>query len=92
MEIAAAAGLELVAPDQRDVQRDPGWQQDYRTYRPVVERKISHFTRRPWGGRNARCRGWHRILTDILARAGAVNLARLATLGLHHGATGWAIA
>ena len=28
-------------------QRDPGWQQDYRTYRPVVERKISHFTRRP---------------------------------------------
>ena len=48
MEIAAAAGLELVAPDQRDVQRDPGWQQDYRTYRPVVERKISHFTRRPW--------------------------------------------
>jgi Transposase DDE domain/Transposase domain (DUF772) len=73
-------------------QRDPGWQQDYRTYRPVVERKISHFTRRPWGGRNARCRGHNRILTDILARAGAVNLARLATLGLHHGATGWAIA
>ena len=59
-------------------QRDPGWQQDYRTYRPVVERKISHFTRRPWGGRNARCRGHKRILTDILARAGAVNLARLA--------------
>ena len=73
-------------------QRDPGWQQDYRTYRPVVERKISHFTRRPWGGRNARCRGHKRILTDILARAGAVNLARLATLGLHHAATGWAIA
>jgi len=73
-------------------QRDPGWQQDYRTYRPVVERKISHFTRRPWGGRNARCRGKKRILTDILARAGAINLARLATLGLHHGATGWAIA
>jgi Transposase DDE domain/Transposase domain (DUF772) len=73
-------------------QRDPGWQQDYRTYRPVVERKISHFTRRPWGGRNARCRGHKRILTDILARAGAINLARLATLGLHHRATGWAIA
>ena len=28
-------------------QQDPAWQQDYRTYRPVVERKISHFTRRP---------------------------------------------
>uniref|UniRef100_UPI00356AEFDD transposase n=2 Tax=Mycobacterium marinum TaxID=1781 RepID=UPI00356AEFDD len=73
-------------------QRDPGWQADYRTYRPVVERKISHFTRRPWGGRKARCRGQKRILTDILARAGAINLARLATLGLHSGAGGWAIA
>ena len=73
-------------------QQDPGWQQDYRTYRPVVERKISHFTHRPWGGRKARCRGHKPILTDILARAGAINLARLATLGLHHGATGWAIA
>jgi hypothetical protein len=73
-------------------QQDPAWQQDYRAYRPVVERKISHFTRRPWGGRKARCRGHKRILTDILARAGAINLARLATLGLQHGPTGWAIA
>jgi hypothetical protein len=73
-------------------QSDPGWQQDYRTYRPVVERKISHFTRRPWGGRKARCRGRNRILTDILARAAAINLARLATLGLHTNPTGWAVA
>ena len=50
-----------------------------------MERKISHFTRRPWGGRKARCRGAHRILTDIVTRAGAINLARLATLSLHHG-------
>lgn len=73
-------------------QRDPAWQADYRTNRPVVERKISHFTRRPWGARKARCRGHKRILTDILTRASAINLARLATLGLHHGPTGWAIA
>jgi hypothetical protein len=73
-------------------QQDPAWQQDYRTYRPIVERKISHFTRRSWGGRKARCRGQKRILTDILARASAINLARLATLGLHHQASGWAIA
>lgn len=73
-------------------QRDPAWQQDYRTYRPVVERKISHFTRRPWGGRKARCRGKKRILTDILTRASALNLDRLGTLGLHHRPTGWAIA
>ena len=32
-------------------QKDPAWQQAYRAYRPVVERKISHFTHRPWGGR-----------------------------------------
>ncbi len=73
-------------------QKDPSWQQDYRTYRPIVERKISHFTRRPWGGRKARCRSQKRILTDILTRASALNLARLATLGLHLGTTGWAIA
>jgi hypothetical protein len=56
-------------------QKDPTWQQDYRANRPVVERKIGHFTRRPWGGRKARCRGRTRILTDILTRAsGLVNL------------------
>jgi hypothetical protein len=73
-------------------QRDPDWQQAYRTHRPIVERKISHFTRRPWGGRKARCRGQARILTDVLTRAGVINLARLATLGLQHGPRGWAIA
>jgi hypothetical protein len=73
-------------------QRDPSWQQDYRQHRPIVERKISHFTHRPWGGRKARCRGQKRILTDILTRAGAINLGRLATVGLHQGPTGWAIA
>lgn len=43
--------------------RDPAWQQDYRTHRPVVERKISHFTRRRWGGRKTGCRVHKRILT-----------------------------
>ena len=83
---------EAALQDAKARQRDPAWQQDYRQHRPVVERKISHFTRRPWGGRKARCRGHKRILTDILARAGAINLARLAALGLHHRPTGWAIA
>ncbi|MET0756824.1 MAG: transposase, partial [Mycobacterium sp.] len=73
-------------------QKDPAWQQAYRANRPVVERKISHFTHRPWGARKARCRGHARILTDILTRASVINLARLATLGLHHGPGGWAIA
>jgi Transposase DDE domain/Transposase domain (DUF772) len=81
---------EAVLQHAKTRQRVPAWQQDYRTHRPTVERKISHFTRRPWGGRKARCRGHARILTDLLARAGALNLARLAVLGLHHGGNGWA--
>ena len=72
----------------RNSPRTTDWQQAYRTHRPVVERKISHFTHRPWGGRKARCRGHARILTDILTRASAINLARLATLGLQLGAGG----
>lgn len=63
-------------------QRDPAWQQRYRTDRPVVERKVSHFTRRAWGGRKARTRGLARVTTDLVTRAGAINWARLAALGL----------
>lgn len=74
----------------KTAQRDPDRQHTYRQTRPTVERKIAHFTRRPWGGRNARCRGTARILTDVLTRAAAINLARLATLGLHTTPTGWA--
>ena len=73
-------------------QRDPDRARNYRQTRPLVERKISHFTRRSRGGRKARCRGTARILTDVLSRAAAVNLTRLATLGLHHTPTGSAIA
>jgi Transposase DDE domain/Transposase domain (DUF772) len=72
-------------------QRDPDRQAVYRQTRPTVERKISHFTHRAWGGRRARCRGTARILTDVMHRAAAVNLARLAALGLHRTPTGWAI-
>jgi hypothetical protein len=73
-------------------QRDPEWKQTYRDTRPGVERKIAHFTHRPWGGRNARCRGQARILTDVISRAGAINLAKLAVRGLHLTPAGWAIA
>jgi hypothetical protein len=82
---------ENVLQTARATQRNPDWQATYRATRPVVERKISHFTRRPWGGRQARVRGKQRILTDVLTRASVVNLARLATLGLHSRPSGWAI-
>jgi IS5 family transposase len=75
----------------RAAQATPEWAERYRADRPTVERKISHFVRRPWGGRKARVRGHRRVLTDALARAAAVNLARLATLGLTHTPDGWAI-
>jgi len=76
----------------KTAQQDPGWRQTYRSTRPTVERKIAHFTRRAWGGRKARTRGRARILTDVITRAGAINLDRLAGLGLQHQPGGWAIA
>jgi Transposase DDE domain/Transposase domain (DUF772) len=75
----------------RAEQKSPEWQARYKAARPVVERKVSHFTRRPWGGRKARVRGAKRITTDVLARAAALNWARLATLGLVFGDRGWAL-
>jgi IS5 family transposase len=80
---------EDVLQNARQQQRDPAWQQRYRTERPIVERKISHFTRRPWGGRKARTRGLARITTDLYARAAAINWARLAVLGARHDTAGW---
>jgi IS5 family transposase len=82
---------EAVLQRARATQRDPAWQDRYRTDRPVVERKISHFTRRAWGGRKARTRGLARITTDLDTRAGALNWARLAVLGLDHDPAGWAL-
>jgi hypothetical protein len=82
---------EAILQQARADQRHPAWQQRYRADRPIVERKISHFTRRAWGGRKARTRGLARITTDLLARAGALNWARLAVLGLRYDQTGWAI-
>lgn len=72
-------------------QRDPGWKERYRANRPTVERKISHFVRRSWGGRNARTRGRERIATDLDTRAGALNWARLAALGLDRHLGGWTV-
>lgn len=75
----------------RAEQKSPEWQARYRSTRPIVERKVAHFTRRPWGGRKARVRGATRVTTDVLARAAALNWARLATLGLTFGDRGWSL-
>jgi len=82
---------EAVLQRARAAQRDPAWQQRYKADRPIVERKVSHFTRRAWGSRRARTRGLARITTDLVTRAGALNWARLAVLGLRYEQTGWAL-
>jgi Transposase DDE domain/Transposase domain (DUF772) len=79
---------EAVLQRARAAQRDPAWQQRYKADRPIVERKVSHLTRRAWGGRKARTRGLARITTDLVTRAGALNWARLAVLGLRYDQTG----
>lgn len=76
----------------RAEQRDPAWWLRYRADRPMVERKIAHFVIRAWGGRRARTRGLARVATDLDTRAGAINLARLAVLGLTFESSGWSIA
>jgi hypothetical protein len=83
---------ETILQRARAEQKEPGWVEHYRADRPIVERKIAHFTRRPWGGRRARTRGKARVATDLDTRAGAINWARLAALGLQRDLSGWVIA
>jgi hypothetical protein len=83
---------EAILQTARAEQNQPGWAERYRADRPIVERKIAHFVRRPWGGRRARTRGKQRVATDLDTRAGAINWARLAALGLHRDQSGWVTA
>jgi hypothetical protein len=83
---------EQTLTDARARQTDPAWGADYRATRPKVERKLGHLVRRHHGGRRARVRGTARVDADFRLLAGAVNLARLAVLGLRGTAQGWAVA
>ncbi len=71
--------------------RDPVWRADYRATRPLVERKIAHLMRRRHGGRRARVRGRQKVSADFALLAAAVNLARLAILGLVRTGPAWAV-
>ena len=53
--------------------------------------ELAHLLRRRHGGRRARVRGLVRVAQDFKLLAGAVNLARFATLGLRSTSTGWQI-
>jgi hypothetical protein len=73
---------EAVLAAARRTQQDPAWKASYRATRPRVERKIGHLMRRRHGGRRARVRGQTGVAADFALLAAAVNLARLAVLGL----------
>jgi len=73
----------------RTRQRDPAWKAKYRATRPKVERKLSHMMRRRHGGRRARMRGRTRIAHDFSLLGAAVNLNRLAALGVRFDAGRW---
>jgi hypothetical protein len=82
---------EQTLTDARTRQSDPAWIADYRGTRPKVERKLAHLMRRRHGGRRARVRGTGRVEADFRLLAAAVNLARMAMIGLRGTATGWTV-
>ncbi|MGB4105047.1 MAG: transposase [Candidatus Microthrix parvicella] len=83
---------EAILAKARERQNDPGWQDDYRSTRPKVERKLAHLLRRQHGGRRARMRGRIKVGADFALLAAAQNLARLGALGVTSTPTGWATA
>jgi hypothetical protein len=81
---------EALLAEGRAASRDPAWLADYRATRPKVERKLAHLVRRRHGGRRARVRGTPKVGADFALLAAAVNLARLARLGLFRSGMIWA--
>jgi hypothetical protein len=75
----------------RAATRDPAWLADYRATRPKVERKLAHLMRQRHGGRRARVRGRCKVGADFSLLAAAVNLARLARLGITGSGGTWAV-
>ncbi|MGK2851865.1 MAG: transposase [Candidatus Limnocylindrales bacterium] len=89
--VVARSDHEALLVRARAALRDPAWRADYRATRPKVERKIAHLMRRRHGGRRARVRGRARVGADFALLAAAVNLARLAVLGLVRSGGSWAV-
>jgi hypothetical protein len=82
-------GALAAAPER---QQQPDWLADYGATRPKMERKFGHLMRRKHGGRRARVRGTTKIAADFALLAAAVNLARLAVLGMASTGSGCAAA
>lgn len=79
--------IELV--EARRAWRDGDFADDYRRWRPMVERSIAWLVAR--GHRRVRYRGIKRNQQALAVRVAAINLRRLVNLGLTHGPSGWAL-
>ena len=73
----------------RHLQADPIWRAHYNATRPKVERKIAHLMFRRHGGRRSRVRGCLRVGDDFALLSAAINLRRLAVLGLRYTDSRW---
>ncbi|MYQ96721.1 transposase [Streptomyces sp. SID4946] len=69
---------------------DPGWQANYRRWRPPVERAVAWLVHH--GNQRLRYRGTIKNDTWLHTRAAALNLRRLINLGLTHTSGTWHIA
>jgi len=78
---------ELVAARQAWTNGD--FAEDYRHWRPMVERSIAWLVAK--GNRRVRYRGVERNQLGLSLRVAAINLRRLVNLGLTRGPTGWAL-
>jgi hypothetical protein len=78
---------ELVAA--RRQWNDKTFMDDYRQYRPMVERSIAWIVTN--GHRRVRYRGIEANRTQLALRIAAINLRRLVNLGLNHNGEAWAI-
>jgi IS5 family transposase len=68
---------------------DGVFKDDYKQYRPMVERGIAWIVTN--GHRRVRYRGVEKNRAQLNMRVAAINLRRLVNLGLNHNGHGWAI-
>jgi IS5 family transposase len=85
--VVTAHDAELV--DARRAWRDGDFADDYRRWRPMVERSLAWLVR---PGRRVAYRGLARNRLWLAHRAAAINLRRLLSLGLTHTTNGWTLA
>ncbi len=70
--------------------RNPDDLDEYKQYRPMVERSIAWLVTN--GHRRVKYRGVERNRIALGVRAAAINLRRIINLGLDHGPNGWELA